>query len=224
MNPAAESLWFLSPGLSHLLGNAVFAIQGRAQLLAADPSAAGAGPGLDAAGSASSVGGVAADAEAILAGVERARGALSVMRWLRDEVDEGEVADAHAVLAAVGEVARLPLRDRGYRLTWAEGGGVPLWVPPGAFCRLVVAACRSLTEPVGPALGGELRLTLAAAPDTCLRLEVERNARAGVLPFGVESAAIERELGPELAALQGLVMDDRGGDQVALVMPQARQA
>ena len=224
MNSAAESLWFLAPGLSHLLGNAVFAIQGRAQLLAASPSLAQQEATAALPEPSSTVVGVEADARAILGGVERAHLALLVLRWLRDEVDQEEVVNAHEVVAAIAEVVRLPLRDRGFRLVTQPAEGSPLWVAPGPFCRLLVAVCKSLTQPLGPATGGELRLSLVEQPDLRLRLGVERIAQTGMLPFSLDRLEIHRALESELMDLQGEVEGDGSDQEFGFVLPQARQA
>ena len=224
MNSAAESLWFLSPGLSHLLGNAVFAIQGRAQLLAAGPAVPAGHQAGDSAATASTVVGVTADAKAILGGVERARSALMVMRWLAGETDQEAIPDAREVVAAVGEVARLPLRDRGFGLVGDANAGPALWVAPTPFCRLLVAAYRALTGPVGAGLGGDLRLSMTDIRGSHLRLCFQLIPQAGILPFRLDRTQIRQAMGTELADCQGVVEDTDQGDSIAMQIAQASQA
>lgn len=142
---APAALWYLAPGLVHLLGNALFTVHGRVRLLTVgDPAQ------------------LADDCRAIADGVDRAHEALALLRWLVEDSRQTPVA-LDVVLRAVCDVARVPLRDHGLAL---ELEAVPamaaLPVDPGPTCRLVVAVLRLLgTEHSGGA-AGQVRLTATA--------------------------------------------------------------
>ena len=223
MSSAAESLWFAAPGLSHLLGNALFTVHGRARLLSTDtlptPACTDAQPARPEA-----VVGVAPDAQAILAGVDRALQGLMVLRWLRGEAG-AEPVDARELLAAVASVARVPLRDRGLALEQnTDGlGPEPLLVAPTPACRLILAAYRQFAEPAGPGPSSSLRSTLLAGlPDTVLvRLRLE--PAPGMLPLRGDPERIGQLLAAELEDCGGSSTADREARELVLELPRLRQ-
>lgn len=97
----AAALAFLAPGLLHRFGNTLFAVQGRARLLAFT---------LD--GEPVPVEVLAEDARSLVADADAALHALAVLRWLCAE-DPEEIASLRSVVEDVLEVARVPLRDLG---------------------------------------------------------------------------------------------------------------
>lgn len=111
IGPRAQNLWFLAPGLSHLLGNALFTVQGRARLLAMATSDGATDPAQ-----------LGDDVHAILEGSARAMVSLSVLRWL---LGEGKPVSAACgvVVRELAEVARVPLRDHAMslELTFVDG-------------------------------------------------------------------------------------------------------
>jgi hypothetical protein len=179
---AGSSLWFLAPGLAHQLGNALFTLHGRAQLL----PPAGTARRAD-------------DRQAILEAVERARGCLHVLRWLLDEAPEP--VPAGEVLEGIGSLLRVPLRDRGLAFELALEGGAALGaVEPGPLSRLVVAACRRLATLAVPGPQGALRL--GARPDApgWVWIAFALASAPGSLPFPVDPEHLAEPLRAELHA------------------------
>lgn len=130
-NGPSQTLWFLAPGLAHLLGNALFTVQGRLRLVAtATPED------------------LPTDLRAMHDGVDRVQAGLQLLRWLLDEGGSAP-AEAGTVLRTLVEVARVPLRDRGIGLSLeVVEGGEPALVDPVALCRIVTAACRAQANTV----------------------------------------------------------------------------
>ncbi|MEQ1631456.1 MAG: hypothetical protein ABL997_03725 [Planctomycetota bacterium] len=103
-DPRAQNLWFLAPGLSHLLGNALFTVQGRARLLAMATADGSSDPEQ-----------VGEDVRAVLDGSARAMVSLSVLRWLLGE-GKPSAAACGVVVRELVDVARVPLRDHAMSL------------------------------------------------------------------------------------------------------------
>lgn len=129
----AATLWFLAPGLAHLLGNALFTVQGRARLLTGATEAQ-----------------LADDCRAIQDGVDRAHAGLDLLRWLLGEGRPFAVP-IDEVLGTFVDVARVPLRDQGAQLELDdERQPLAATVDPTSACQLLTAMCRTLVEGVGP--------------------------------------------------------------------------
>ncbi len=134
MNDArAQNLLFAAPGIAHLLGNALFTVQGRARLLSMsllDPEAPR--EQLD------------GDAQAVLDGATRSLGSLAVLRWALAE-SRTPTALGH-VLAELADVVRVPLRDHGAVLRIQQGDGAEAEVDPADTVACLLSALRRVAE------------------------------------------------------------------------------
>ncbi len=164
-DPRALNLWFLAPGIAHLLGNALFTAQGRARLLAT-----GVEEGT------STTAQVAEDARAVLDGTGRAFLGLSVLRGLLGEGKTTAVPCGSA-LHDLADIARVPLRDHAMELD--------LHVEPGCEDELVDAPelFTVLTTAFRLLAGGQhshgLRIeTLVSRSQSELRIAVRGRAAA----------------------------------------------
>jgi hypothetical protein len=173
--PDMESLQDLAPGLLHELANALFAVQGRAQLLAAG-----------------------AERDAILAGVRRGQDAVQIARWICGE-GGGERVPAGAFTQKIGEFLRVQLRDQDIALECAAAdAGARGLADPVALGRLVAATCRALA----PSLAGGGRLCLSCRDDDgALAVAVRVEPAPGSLRYPLAEEALRRRLQRELDAL-----------------------
>jgi hypothetical protein len=200
----AANLLFAGPGLAHLLGNALFAVQGRCRLLTMAE-----GPQ------------VAADADAILTGSERAMSGLLVLRWL---LAEGVPCahDAAAALHDLEHVLRIPLRDMGCRLEMRlHADSAALVADPAAMAFALTACMRTVTDQ--PHRGHEIHLEVAllVQPGSA---GLELTARGGegqghLLPL-CRAAERLRELGQAVSAGWEIGAD---ADMLRLAWPDRSQ-
>ncbi len=188
-----EDLAFLAPGILHQLGNALFRVQGHAQLLpAAD---------LD----------VQRERMAILEAVDRASHTVQLCHWLVGDGATAPVA-ASGLLVQVAECLRVPLRERGLRLEMDPvATPQPLAVDGALFVRGLLLALRQVVTGAVPGCGGRIRLGLPAAPAPGVAVRLELLPEPAVLPFPWDTGAcvtrLIAELGPAgvtAAALPGV--------------------
>jgi hypothetical protein len=173
--PDKESLQDLAPGLLHELANALFAVQGRAQLLA---------PG--------------AERDAILEGVRRGQDAVQMARWISGE-GGGDGVPAGAFTLKLGELLRVQLRDQGIVLECAAADASARGLAdPVALGRLLAAACRALA----PSLAGGGKLAVSCRDDDgAVTLAVQVEPAPGSLRYPLAEDALRRRLQRELGAL-----------------------
>ncbi len=193
--PTADgaALRFLLPGLAHSLNNALFAIQGRAQMIAAvdgDPTP---------------------NATAILSAATRARATLEVLCVLHGQPTAAQ--NAARWLEQLGEFLAVPLRE--HRLgveCLAEPDRRAARIDPRPLVVGVVEVVRRLVEALPSGFAGDIVLRLPdPAPET-LTVEIAIRREPDQLPFPVDAEAV---LGAAGAALtqEGIVAD--AGDQAA---------
>jgi len=132
-DPRAANLLFVAPGIAHLLGNALFTVQGRARLLSM--AAADAEAPRDQ---------LESDAEAVLDGATRSLGALSALRWLLGETRQPTPLDA--AVRELADVLRVPLRDHGARLELSDLAGIDDEVDPCDLTHALLSAMRRVCE------------------------------------------------------------------------------
>lgn len=133
IDPRAANLLFVAPGIAHLLGNALFTVQGRARLLsmaAADAEA----PREQ----------IEADAEAVLEGATRSLGALAALRWLLGE--SRQPAPLQLAFQELAEVLRVPLRDHGGTLRIVTDEGLDDEIEPCDLAQALMSAVRRICE------------------------------------------------------------------------------
>lgn len=129
----AQNLLFAAPGIAHLLGNALFTVQGRARLLSMSL--------LDTEATREQLDG---DAQAVLEGATRSLGSLAVLRWTLAE-SRTPAALGH-VLAELASVVRVPLRDHGASLRIEQGDGAEEEVDPADTVACLLSALRRVAE------------------------------------------------------------------------------
>jgi hypothetical protein len=202
---ASQTLWFLAPGLAHLLGNALFTLHGRARLLAGALEHDAIAPQ------------VSGDLRAIEDGAARAQAALHLLRWLIDEGGPGPVPVA-TVLHTLVEVARVPLRDRGLSLELAaETEPGPAHVEPASFCRWIGAMCRVLAGSVHGTPQARLALSWAAESGS-VRVSCRLEAEPGAPPVPREAGLLAEALRAAFpTAAVRWESADGGGTLVAIV-------
>jgi hypothetical protein len=174
---ASKALWFLMPGVSHQLGNALFTVHGRARLLTSDAEQ------------------LVQDQAAILDGSQRAQDALAVVRWLVGEARD-EVVAVGAALSAIADCLRVPLRDRAFRLEVqpAQGTNANVGVAAADFALRFVSVVRLLCEDAAPGPGGELALELLPSDPGKVGCRIGVTPEPGALPFPVDANRIEERL------------------------------
>lgn len=165
MTSDPATLAFVMPGFVHRIGNAIFTMQGLAQLPDRPVPHA-----------------------TVLAATDRATAALRVARALMGPSWEPP-QPAGDLLEVIADLTRLQLRERGQTLTLAlpEGAGAsgPSTrhdVDAGSFCPAVVIAIRLLAEalPVGATGGVRVRLTAGGG---VVQVALSFAPAAGELPF-----------------------------------------
>jgi hypothetical protein len=133
IDPRAANLLFVAPGIAHLLGNALFTVQGRARLLS-----------MAAADAESPREQIEADAEAVLDGATRSLGALASLRWLLGEHRQPEPLSA--ALTELVEILRVPVRDHGGRVEISGDTGIEDPVDPCDLAHSILSALRRICE------------------------------------------------------------------------------
>lgn len=202
----AGALWYLAPGLLHQLGNALFTVHGRARLLAD-------GLGAD--------DGAGTDARAIVDGAARAQQTLAVLRWLCGEAGP-EPQPVAAVLPALADTLRVPLRDRGIELRHdASTDPKQLAVVPTPFCRLVIAACQAMSQSASASPAGALVLQ-ADADGAHVLLSLSLVQAPGALPFPLEHTRLQELLRAELEAAAARVDDSAPRQTLRFRVPGGR--
>lgn len=201
-----DTLAFIVPGLVHRLGNAVFTIQGHAQLLAGD------GPAAD-------------QRSAILHAAERGGSTLVVLQSLLGHAAAAP-QEAGSLLAVLVDILRVPLRDVGIAVECtAAAGADAVAVDGGAFCPAVLEAVRRLVDLLPGGQAGTLELGLAVPTQGGSVVRVGFRADAGSLPFPVAFGDLARGLAAlPLAGRAGLRWAARpGGVEIAFPAPGIRQ-
>jgi len=169
-----HTLAFLAPGFVHQFGNLLFVVQGNAQALGQQ------GEGLRERG-------------AILAAVERGGNALRVLRCLLGDPALAP-APADELLAQVGELLRVPLREARHALELVPADAAP-HVEPRSFCAAVLEAVRGLVGVVPAGVQGTVALGPVAAAPHGVTVRVSFQVPAGTLPFPLASAEVAAALG-----------------------------
>lgn len=160
VHPAhANDVAFLTPGLVHEFGNLLLSIQGHA--LQWNASGAHGQP-------------------AILQSCERGARALRLFRHLLGE-NGAEPADAASTLAALADLLRVPVRERGHALEVQPAAGACA-VDLASFVPLLVGGVRALLTAVPDGHRGTVSLGLQQTAEG-LVVAVRHRAAAGALPF-----------------------------------------
>jgi len=161
---------FMLPGLLHGLGNAVFSIQGFAQLLGTQQ-----GDG-------------ERERTAILEASDKARAALVVFHQISGEapVDAPGVPAGQA-LRRLGEFLAVPLRDSGLRLQIADpSSDEAVSVDGTALSCAVVEVLRHAAGGVPSGFEGSVQLAVTTAPGGGVTVVITIAASASRLPFPVD--------------------------------------
>jgi hypothetical protein len=197
------SLCFLAPGLAHQLANALFRVQGHAELLA----------GADAE--------VQRERRAILEGVERAAHPVQLLQWLLGD-DAQPPSQAGILMNRLCECLPAPLRERGLRLeTRHSSHETPVSVDGTLFTRGLLATLLALLRHAPDGCGGTLQLDLLAQETTCVRVRVQLQPQPSQLPFRIDTAACAGELQDRLAKARIQVSAIATGNALQLVFPAA---
>lgn len=199
-----DSLWLLAPGLLHYLGNALFAAQGRLQLLGTTPE-------------------IGADRAAIHAALERAGGGLCVLRWVLGDESLGPQG-LWLVLQRLHDTLRVSLRELGIRMelrgeTLARGA----LVQGASTTRALLASIQQLVHGIGAGLRGTLVVDVVAATPVLSELRLWVQPEQGDLPFPVDLPHCVERLRPQLATDNADVIGAGGGQRPAVVAALARQ-
>ena len=174
---------FVAPGIVHRLGNAMFTIQGHAQLLV------GVGP-------------EGRERRSILAAVERSARTLALMRALLGH-QAGAAENAIELLALLGDVLGVPVRESGHTLTTRLPEDTDYrGVDPGAFCPVVLEAVRVLIGVLPSGQVGRIELALVDGDGSEVVVQVRFTAKDGSLPFPLDTGEIEAALGRVLLAMR----------------------
>ncbi len=185
-NARAQNLLFAAPGIAHLLGNALFTVQGRARLLSMSL--------LDVEATREQLDG---DAQAVLDGATRSLGSLAVLRWALAE-NRTPTALGH-VLSELADVVRVPLRDHGAALRILPGDGADEEVDPADAVLCLLSALRRVAEGAHrSAFTVELAVQrIDGAPAVALRCIDEEG---GMHPLGRALDALDAAQDPEAPA------------------------
>jgi hypothetical protein len=175
---------FVCPGFLHLFGNLVFTIQGNALALpeATRPGESGLTPPQPGSGG--------RERQAILLASERAGKMLRLWRWLLgDPLLAAE--PAAELLAALGEVLRVPLREarQGLQLLGLEQA-TGQRVEAATFALALCSAVQTLLRELPHGIEGTVVLTLVEGPDNGLRVRLQFAPPAGTLPFPILAGAL----------------------------------
>ncbi|MCB9878521.1 MAG: hypothetical protein H6835_13065 [Planctomycetes bacterium] len=175
----ADTIAFYLSGLAHQFGNLLLTIQGNALGL----------------------GRIALERpkEAILTAATRGAETLELLRILLGHHAGGEATAgpggrgsgaAEPLLRQLLELARIPLRERGWTTRLTASSGSPIAVSPAAFVRAAASGLRWLAEMVPEGSAGviDVRLTQAGARECSLRLSFE--TAPGALPFPLPTAEL----------------------------------
>lgn len=169
-----DALWDVAPGVVHQLGNVLFTLQGRAQLL---PAGNGRDQMLDA--------------------VRRAQEAAQVLRWAIGDGMDQPVAAGVAV-PRILDAMRTGYRERGIALQCTHASGDAA-VDPILLTRLLASACQALTQGLP---GGSLSVQCREDQGT-LWIGLEVLVAPGSLPFPIQAERLAAELAGVLGAVQG---------------------
>ncbi len=202
-DPRAANLLFVAPGIAHLLGNALFTVQGRAKLLSM--AAAEEGTARDQ---------IESDADAVVEGATRSLGALAVLRWLLGEIRQP--AAVGLIVHELVDVLRVPMRDHGGKVEWSADSDPEDEVDPYELAHALLSAMRQIcagrhAEAFTVTLTMD-RIEGAAALSICSRGEA-RNATHG-RPLGLVLDALQAESPGPGASWQAC----GGPDQLVLVL------
>ncbi|MCA8977056.1 MAG: hypothetical protein KDC98_20205 [Planctomycetes bacterium] len=194
---------FAAPGIVHRLGNAMFTIQGQAQLLG-------------------SVGPEARERRSILNASERAGRTLALMRALLGHHHD-QPEDASTLVAMVCEVLGIAVREGGHTISARlPDDGEFRGVDPGMFYPAVLEAIRLLVAALPVGQPGNIELQLGDGERGQVVVRVRYAARRGSLPFPLATEAIDADLERALRPMPSRPtvrivdrgFDDRGFDLV----------
>jgi hypothetical protein len=207
-----DLLQFLAPGFLHQLRNALFAIQGQAQLLGSSTAASRAG---SRAGSTP-----ARQRTEILAATKRAQAAVQVLRYLSED---GGAVQAGILLPRLVDVLRVPMRERGLVVSCQHSSReAPVRVNGTLLSETVVGALKAIAERLPTGFGGSIRVDLCAQDQDKVEIVLELVAVSGQLPFQVDLLAVQQELQAAISPHGGLVV--LVGRKLALHLPAAPAA
>lgn len=179
----ARLLEFLAPGLLHQLRNALFAIQGQAQLLES---------------------GATRQRGEILDGVKRAQAALHVLRYLTEEAGPMQPG---ILLPRLLDVLRLPMRERGLSLSLQHTSKeTPVRVDARLLADTVVSALRAIAARIPTGFRGGVHIDLCAQSPTSVEVTIELVPDRAQLPFQVDLQSVQQELHAALSADGGLIL------------------
>jgi signal transduction histidine kinase len=199
-----DLLQFLAPGFLHQLRNALFAIQGQAQLL----------------GSSTAASAPAKQRTQILAATKRAQAAIQVLRYLSED---GGAVQAGILLPRLVDVLRVPMRERGLVVSCQHSSReAPVRVNGTLLSETVVGALKAIAERLPTGFGGSIRVDLCAQGQDKVEIVLELVAVSGQLPFQVDLLAVQQELQAAISPHGGLVV--LVGRKLALHLPAAPAA
>lgn len=180
MNRAdAETLAFVLPGLVHQFGNVLQTIQGH-MLGGADAS-----PNLDPTR--------AEMPRAVLQATARGGRSLELLRCLLGS-PALPAADPVAMLAQIGELVRVPMRQAQQLLDLRLPADARAHVDSAAFAILVVETVHQLVAAVPKGVRGTITLELAGAPTGPTVVQAQFDGMAGELPFPLPLAELQQAL------------------------------
>lgn len=200
-----DSLRFLAPGLAHHLGNALFRVQGHAQLLTSGDTE------------------VQRERRAILEAVDRAAHAVQLLHWLLGASAQPP-AQAGILLNRLCECLTAPLRERGLRLeTRHTSHETPVTVDGTVFCRSLLVALRALLRQAAEGCGGCIQVDLLAQDAVRVQVRLELQPGPAQLPFRIDAAACAQELREMLMAVGVRAAAAPAGRALLLDIPGCRE-
>lgn len=187
----SELLEFLAPGLLHSLGNALFKIQGHAQLLGS---------------------------EEILAACRGAVETVDIYRHVLDPEVPTKRTAAGPLLRDLARLLRAHLRERGIMVRWDQGlESTGSKVLRSDLVMPVVTAVHRLGAALPTGFEGALQMDAEATPDLQVSLCV--SPAPGCLPFEVDVTAAVADAGTTLKDRPGSVSASPGGMGILISLP-----
>lgn len=174
---------FFLPGLLHQFGNLLLTVQGQV-LHVADTDLQGA-------------------QQAVGAATQRGAATLQVMRALLGE-RSGTPGEARVLLAALGELARLPARDRGLSVELRIPDDAAAWLCADTFVAATAAALRAWLEAVPVGASGQVPIELYVRGSAVI-VSLHFEPGTGSLPFPIPRAELAAALGPAMADANGCI-------------------
>jgi len=196
-----ELLDYLSPGFLHGMCNALFKIQGQAQLLGAGAAgdSAAAGPG-------------------IMAACHEAAEAVEIYRLILDPELPSEPVAAGPLLRDVVHLVRGRMQEGGVQVAWDETlESLNYAVRRRDLVLPVVTAMHRFSTALPT--GFEGKLTVSAWWDTGLGVELNLAPSKGCLPFEVDLADAIRDASDSFAGSEARVLAKESGLGITIEIP-----